>query len=234
MCDEKTEGYANYLRQLISTNDDKEDKVVGLADGSVDAAVWLETDYLANKVKISSNEHILFVGNTKASKSETSSMIVRFEKFGMKYGWLGKRGMMVVDNDMLKPEEYDQFIELCLGYETTFEKIAMKKSKLKELVHKPEGLIDNKVDEDDGQEVVEVPDTDGKKKLSNALVAVGKIAAEAAVGVGGIGQAVGVAASKGIVDGINKIQLHNKIKDQQYRALAVILYIDGLSEFMEG
>lgn len=35
VCDEKTEQYANYLRQLISTNDDKDGEVVGIADGSV-------------------------------------------------------------------------------------------------------------------------------------------------------------------------------------------------------
>ena len=39
VCDEKTEQYANYLRQLISTNDDKDGEVVGIADGTVEAAV---------------------------------------------------------------------------------------------------------------------------------------------------------------------------------------------------
>lgn len=35
VCDEKTEQYANYLRQLISTNDDKDGEVVGIADGEL-------------------------------------------------------------------------------------------------------------------------------------------------------------------------------------------------------
>lgn len=39
VCDEKTEPYANYLRQLISTNDDKDGEVVGIEDGTVEAAV---------------------------------------------------------------------------------------------------------------------------------------------------------------------------------------------------
>lgn len=90
VCDEKTEPYANYLRQLISTNDDKDGEVVGIEDGTVEAAVWLEKEYLANKAQISSNEHILFIGDNKTSKSESSSMIVKYDKYGMKYGWLGK------------------------------------------------------------------------------------------------------------------------------------------------
>ena len=51
VCDEKTESYANYLRQLISTNDDKDGQVVGVEDGTVNVAVWLEKDYLANKAQ---------------------------------------------------------------------------------------------------------------------------------------------------------------------------------------
>ena len=38
----------------------------------------------------------------------------------------------------------------------------------------------------------------------------------------------------GITKGLNKIQVHKKVKDQQYRALSVILYIEGLQEFLEG
>lgn len=131
VCDEKTEQYANYLRQLISTNDDKDGEVVGIADGTVEAAVWLEKEYLANKAQISSNEHILFIGDNKTSKSESSSMVVKFEKYGMQYGWLGKRAMMKVDNEMLEPESYDEFIEYALGYQSDFEKIAMKRAKTK-------------------------------------------------------------------------------------------------------
>ncbi|MBE5851168.1 MAG: hypothetical protein E7298_13715 [Lachnospiraceae bacterium] len=241
VCDEKTEAYANYLRQLISTNDDKDGEVVGIADGTVDAAVWLEKDYLANKAQISSNEHILFIGDSKTSKSESSSMIIRFEKYGMKYGWLGKRGMMLVDNEMLDPDQYDQFIEYCLGYETEFERIAMKKPNFKGFLQKK----DEKAEEDglsevpddvveDNVEIVEKPDSDIKKKIPKALAVAGAAVAGAVVGAGAVVPAVGASAAMGISKGINKMQVHKKVKDQQYRALSVILYIDGLKEFLEG
>lgn len=241
VCDEKTEKYANYLRQLISTNDDKDGEVVGIADGTVDAAVWLEKEYLANKATISSNEHILFIGDNKVSKSESSSMIIKYDKYGMKYGWLGKRAMMKVDNDMLSAEVYDEFIEYCLGYQTEFEKIAMKKPILKSLLSKKE-----KTTEGESTEIVEAEATDvteatetnepEKKKLDLELVKeAGKVAA---VGIGaavaGIPGAITELTAVSIGNGIDKAQTHKKIKDQQYRALSVILYIDGLQEFLEG
>lgn len=237
VCDEKTERYANYLRQLISTNDDKDGEVVGIEDGTVEAAVWLEKEYLANKAQISSNEHILFIGDNKTSKSESSSMIVKYDKYGMKYGWLGKRAMMKVDNAMLAPEVYDEFITYCLGYQTEFEKIAMRKPVLKSLLAKKSKADDAPVEE----EVVNVEDTmdepeKEKKKLDlGAVREAGKVAA---VGLGaavaGLPGVLKEFTAVSIGNGIEKAQTHKKVKDQQYRALSVILYIDGLQEFLEG
>ena len=126
VCDNKTEKYGNYLRQLVSVNDDNEDEIIGTEDGTVDAVVWLEKDYLANHSKISSNQHVLFIGENKTSKKEISSMDVKFDKFGMKYGWLGKRGMMLVRENSLVPNEYDEFIDFCIGYQKEFEKVSLK------------------------------------------------------------------------------------------------------------
>ena len=122
VCDEKTVGYANYLRQLVSTNDDEEE-VVGTKDGAIEVVVWLEKDYLANRATITSNQHILFIGENQASKNEISSMNLKFDKYGMKYGWLGKRGMMLVSEVISQPETYNEFIELCRNYKTEFELI---------------------------------------------------------------------------------------------------------------
>ena len=230
VCDDKTEAYANYLRQLISTNDDKDGTTIGIADGSVDAAVWLEKDYIANKAQISSNEHILFIGDGKVSRNEASSMIIKYEKYGMKYGWLGKRAMMVVDDEMLKPDTYDEFIDYCLGYQADFEKVAMKRSKTKTIEQKTDDVASS-------EEKANNADSKGakpKNKLAGALAVAGAAAAGAVAGVGALVPGVGAGLALGINKGINSIQAHKKVKDQQYRALAVILYIDGLQEFMEG
>ncbi|EEW37084.1 hypothetical protein NQ540_01310 [Granulicatella adiacens ATCC 49175] len=127
VCDEKTSEYANYLRQLVSMKDDTSDEIVGVKDGTVEVAVWLEKDYVANMATISSKEHILFVGENKVSKKETPSMSVKFDKFGMKYGWLGKRAMMMVSDSIKDKETYDQFIEFCQGYEQKIEAMSLER-----------------------------------------------------------------------------------------------------------
>ena len=127
VCDEKTSEYANYLRQLVSMKDDTSDEIVGVKDGTVEVAVWLEKDYVANMATISSKEHILVVGENKVSKKETPSMSVKFDKFGMKYGWLGKRAMMMVSDSIKDKETYDQFIEFCQGYEQKIEAMSLER-----------------------------------------------------------------------------------------------------------
>lgn len=127
VCDEKTSEYANYLRQLVSMKDDTADEIVGVKDGTVEVAVWLEKDYVANMATISSKEHILFIGENKVSKKETPSMSVKFDKFGMKYGWLGKRAMMMVSDSIKDKETYDQFIEFCQGYEQKIEAMSLER-----------------------------------------------------------------------------------------------------------
>ena len=125
--DEKTSEYANYLRQLVGMKDDTADEIVGVKDGTVEVAVWLEKDYVANMATISSKEHILFIGENKVSKKETPSMSVKFDKFGMKYGWLGKRAMMMVSDSIKDKETYDQFIEFCQGYEQKIEAMSLER-----------------------------------------------------------------------------------------------------------
>ena len=235
VCDEKTKDYANYLRQLISLNDDKEGEVVGVADGSVEAAVWTDKEYLANSAKVSSNEHVLFIGENKVSKSEISSMITRYDKFGMKYGWLGKRGMLIVDNELLAPEEYDQFIDYCGGYETKFEKIVMKRPKLANLGKKKEEPL---IIEEEATEVVEVVgDLDEQKPKKGIALGLGVAAGAvggALAGAGALLSPVVAAGAVGVYKGVSQVTVHKKVKDQQYRALTAIMYMDALTEFMEG
>ena len=205
VCDEKTKTYANFLRQLVSANDDSDGNVVGVADGTVDAAVWDESEYLHNAATISSNEHVLFVGVNKTSKSETPTMGARFDRFGMKYGWLGKRGMLQVENRPLNKEEYSEFLEYCLA--------------LKEKYHL-DGAENESTEGDPGKKC------DGSKKANaGAIAALGA----AAFMLSPIGAVAGLAAL-----GLSKTFSNKKAKDQQYRVLTIVFYLEGLSEFLEG
>ena len=129
--DDKTLEFANYMRQLVSANDDTEEGVIGTPDGAVDAVVWSANKYMENSPTISSNEHILFIGENKISKPEIANMPVKFEKFGMKYGWLGHRAMMIADDTAINENNYPDFLALCGSYAQTFNEMAYSGSKPK-------------------------------------------------------------------------------------------------------
>ena len=215
VCDKKTEKYANYLRQLVSQNDDSEGEVRGVPDGAVDVAVWLDSDYLANKAQLSSSEHIIFLGNNKVTKSEMSSMIVKFDKCGMKYGWLGKRAMMIVEDTDVTQEEYDEFIGLCQGYEVEFERLVLEDSS-----DNISDITDNSEEKCDVAE--ENNNANKMNSLFNTLEKSSRFIAEKSK----------LVASE-VSSGVKKVQFHIKYRDQQYRALAVIMYLDGLVKFLE-
>lgn len=204
VCDEKTSEYANYLRQLVSMKDDTSDEIVGVKDGTVEVAVWLEKDYVANMATISSKEHILFVGENKVSKKETPSMSVKFDKFGMKYGWLGKRAMMMVSDSIKDKETYDQFIEFCQAYEQKIEAMSLER----------------------------VCKYEEKNETEKGVVALMKNKAATLAQL--VVNPIGTAGVFGAVAGFNMLKDRKKLRDQQYRALTVILYTDGLPEFLEG
>ena len=212
VCDDNTVGYANYLRQLISANDDEEDVIIGTKDGAIKVSVWLEKHYLDNMSTISSNEHVLFIGENQASKNEISSMTVKFDQFGMKYGWLGKRGMMIIAKTIDNPEDYNEFIELCRNYKTEFEFIEFKKSL-------PEQALDAAV-----SAMGDIPDI--MLNVGNTLLSfLGPVPAIASDAVNAVAEAT---------KWITTTDDQRKITDQQFRALTLILYMGGLSEFLEG
>lgn len=126
VCDEKTLKTANYLVQLISLKDDHEENVVGIKDGSVNAVIWLEKNYHDNQATLSSNAHVLFIGDSKIAKSQRTSIVEKHNAHGMIYGWLGKRAVMYIDKPAIKQEEYADFQEYAKQYKDKVETLITK------------------------------------------------------------------------------------------------------------
>jgi hypothetical protein len=133
VCDDKTKVFANQLSQLISSNDDSENEVIGSKDGSVVASVWEEKHFLANEAAISSDQNILFIGNTKPAKSVIPNVTEKFNQYGIHYGWLGNQAVIYVEDKLLKKEEYDRFNDFCKRQQKEFE----EKVKLNQLHSTP-------------------------------------------------------------------------------------------------
>lgn len=124
--DNKTEEYATFLQQLISQNDDSCEEVVGIKGGTVDATIWTTKVYEENLPKLTSNTHIIFIGSGKIAKDQGRNINFSFSKYGMNYGWLGKRAVLYVDTKkMLKKKEYDEFFALSKKYSEKFKKASV-------------------------------------------------------------------------------------------------------------
>ena len=122
ICEEKCRQYGDYLAQLISLEDDTEENTVGTKDGEVEAQVWLEERYKANSALISSSQYILFIGQDKLIKEKSSHMNMKFSKYGMKYGWLGKQAVLSVE----KVVEADKYAQ---NYQQNVEQLIKSKDK---------------------------------------------------------------------------------------------------------
>lgn len=214
--DEKNKPYANYLMALISAKDDKEGEVVGIADGSVEAVVWSEKNFADNEPTLSSSAHILFLGDTKLSKVQRGGLSVKFDDFGLKYGWLGKRAVMYVDRVITNVVEYNRFYDYAIKYQENFTKVIERKTVQMQI----QG------------EVVEVDEKDHKKlhgKHVPVVVALAAFAAPIAAPV-----AAAVAAPVVAAKGVANLKERKEVMQQQQSCLAMIFYMEGLKEFLEG
>ena len=187
VCDEKTLKTANYLVQLISLKDDHEENVVGIKDGSVNAVIWLEKNYHDNQATLSSNTHVLFIGDSKIAKSQRTSIVEKHNAHGMIYGWLGKRAVMYIDKPAIKQEEYAAFQEYAKQYKDKVETLVTKLD--------AEGII---------QEAA--------------------IGAALLVWLGPIG---------GGIEAVRFFKKRQEVIQQQMDCLALIMYLEGISKFLE-
>lgn len=130
VCEEKLRQYGDFLSQLISLQDDKDGEVVGTKDGTVAAQVWTEKEYTANAPQISSEQYIVFIGNSKLLKEKRTYMQAKFSQYGMCYGWLGKQATLFVDH-VVSFDEYDNFIALAKGHQPGVKKLVETRSEVK-------------------------------------------------------------------------------------------------------
>ena len=229
VCEEKNKVYGDFLVQLISSDDDKKDNVVGVKDGEVSATVWTEKQYTDNSLQLSSMQHILFIGNTKLTKTKRTNMIEKFNKYGMKYCWLGKQAVLFVDH-ILSFSEYTNFYKLLSNeYAEGSQKEAVRllPSKSEETVE-PINIVEEAevIKEEENAEVLEViqPEVKEPKKVLAPFVTVGKAFKKAVDG--------GVKTINKVSDDINAASKSKDIEDQQYTCLILLFYLDALASFL--
>ena len=108
----KDEMLANQIKKLVETNDDSETGgLVGTRDNSVKIVSWNEKTWLANKKAGNIDSKVLFLGNIKGVDKLIPVIDVKFDNFGVKYGWAGKQAVVYVDEKVLSDSEnYSNFL----------------------------------------------------------------------------------------------------------------------------
>ena len=229
VCEERLRRYGDFLAQLISGTDDKEGRVVGIKDGAAAAQVWTEKEYTANAAQISSEQYLLFVGNSKLIKEKRHHMLQKYSDHGMNYGWLGKQAVLFVDH-ILSFSEYTNFYKLLSNeYAEGSQKEAVRllPSKSEEVVE-PINIVEEaeEIKEDASTEVLEVvqPEAKEPKKVLTPFVAVGKAFKKAVDS--------GVKTINKVSGDISAASKSKDIEDQQYTCLILLFYLDALAAFL--
>ena len=109
----KDELLVNQIKKLVETKDDTDnDTAIGTKDGSVSIVSWTEKVWLDQKKAGNINNKVLFLGDIKGTDKLTPVLDVKFDEFGVKYGWAGTQAVLFVDPQAIaKKEDYDAFLE---------------------------------------------------------------------------------------------------------------------------
>lgn len=111
--DDSTKVAADQLMMLVSQKDDKDNLFVGCPDGSVKCSKWSEKEYLSNQPTITSDQHILFIGENKVSQSVIANIEAKFNQYTIRYGWLGTKGAIYLpQKGKIDSEEYKSFLKV--------------------------------------------------------------------------------------------------------------------------
>lgn len=93
VCEDEYREHANYLQQLISQDDPKFSGTTG-----VTSAIYLAKEYSANRPELSSHQYLLFIGPSNEAKKQKETIPDKYHDHCLHYGWLGKIGIMYVDD----------------------------------------------------------------------------------------------------------------------------------------
>ncbi len=101
----KDELALNYLKKLVETNDDKDEKIVGTEDNTVSIIDWTEKDYQNNKVLGNIPNKILFLDDIKETKKLVPIMDIKYSSNGISYGFIGKKAIISINEKALNTDE---------------------------------------------------------------------------------------------------------------------------------
>ena len=218
----KDELLMNQLKKMVETHDDNDEGIVGTRDDSINIISWTEKVWNGNKAAGNIQGKILFLGDIKGTDKLIPVLDVKFDDYGVKYGWAGNQAVFFADPKILSDrQKYDEFLEKLSELPVPNFLKTMKDN----VVSTGTDLESETVEE---MQDIEVLDEDGKAsnpQASKLFKAAQKAIESGAEAVEKVGTQV-VARSE-------EFFRNKKLMKMQMLFYGVIhLYNDGLEEFM--
>ena len=186
--------------------------IVGTKDGEVSVKIYDEKRFLKEERKLSSDQRIIFIGNGKLAKERRIHFKPVYNKYGMVFSCLGKRGSLYVDH-VVPFKEYNDFINLAKQIQDDVRKVVIGKD---DVVHVAAGAAVGA-----GVELGTFAVGTAVTLATGVFLPLVAIVGGAAVlGGGGVGVAKYNAKK-------------NEIMRQQYDCLILKCYLDYLNDFMK-
>lgn len=109
----KDEMLVNQFKKLVESCDDPSfESIIGSRDGSINVVSWTEKVWMDNKKAGNINSKILFLGDIKGTDKLIPVIDVKFDDFGVKYGWAGNQAVLYCDIKALNSrDDYLVFLE---------------------------------------------------------------------------------------------------------------------------
>lgn len=104
---------ASMLRRSIELNDDlPSGEIIGVKDGSVEVVMCSEEMWNKRSKTSDGVDRLLFIGTSKALNTMLPSIAVKFDQYGISYGWNDHVGLLSVDDSLIKDNNlYNDFCE---------------------------------------------------------------------------------------------------------------------------
>lgn len=229
VCEERLRHYGDFLAQLISSSDDAAEQSIGLKDGVAAAQVWTEKEYSSNAAQISSEQYILFIGNSKLIKEKRMHMRKKYSEYGMNYGWLGKQGVLFVDH-VVTYSEYSGFYKLLSdnviqGNQPEIARLIEAKADNSE---QNTQVIEIPIDENVIENSAEKQPAEKENLFKKFLEPIGKTARDTVKKTADFG----ADQLKKISDDITAASKSKDIEDQEYTCLVLMFYLRDCGRFL--
>lgn len=219
----KDEMLMNQLKKLVEANYDADGKTVDTANGSVKIVSWTEKVWNGQKKAGNIDSKVLFLGDIKGMDKLIPVLDIKFDEFGVKYGWAGNQAVLFIDPRVLKKkEDYLAFI------------VKLNELPVPEMI---KGAIENieVLDSDDVGEVTENLDAEETVEVvavepnkQNFFARAGVLIKQGADTAGKTFTKIGTEMS----DKAKEAKERSKVKRQMYFYGVMKLYENDLDKFM--